>query len=117
MGNPMIENAPKSVVILGATSAMARACAMDFARRGYRIVLAAQDTVENEINATDIKVRYGVACHAIAFQALHFEDHAKFLGECEQALGDSGDGGLKAEAAHFQRLRRQAGPEPSCDGA
>ena len=33
MGNVMIERAPKSVLVLGATSAMARACAQAFASR------------------------------------------------------------------------------------
>lgn len=108
MGNPMIERAPKSVVILGATSAMARACALDFASRGYRVVLAAQDAEENEINAQDLRVRHGVACKAIAFQALHFEAHAGFLAECEEALGELAGGvvlffGYMAEQAAAEK--------------
>lgn len=88
MGNAMIERAPKSVVILGATSAMARACAQDFARQGYRVILGAQDREENSRNAADIRVRYGVPCDALDFHALDFDGHAAFLSACEDTLGE-----------------------------
>lgn len=104
----MVERAPKSVVILGATSAMARACAMDFARQGYAIVLGAQDTEENARNATDIAVRFGVPCHALAFQALDFDGHAAFLDQCIEKLDQLPGGvvlffGYMAEQAVAQR--------------
>lgn len=88
MSHAMITRAPKSVVILGATSAMARASAMAFARAGYRVVLAAQDTEENARNAVDLRLRYGHDAHAITFQALDFDSHPQVLRACELALGE-----------------------------
>lgn len=88
MGNPMIDRAPKSVLVLGATSAMARASAMAFAKQGYRVVLAAQDAEENALNARDLEIRYQVACHAVPFNALDFDNHAGVLASAEDALGE-----------------------------
>lgn len=87
MGNVMIERAPKSVLVLGATSAMARACAQAFAAQGYRVVLAAQDAEENTRNAKDIALRYRVDCHAVAFNALDFDSHAGVIVAAEEQLG------------------------------
>lgn len=86
MGNPMIERAPKSVVILGATSAMARACALDFASRGYRVILAARDAEECQLLATDIRVRYNTRCDALSFDAEEFEEHQGLVSVCESQL-------------------------------
>ena len=78
---------PKSVLVLGATSAIARASAQAFARNGYDVVLAAHDHRENERLAADIRVRYDVRCHAIPFDALVFDSHEKVVEDCERALG------------------------------
>lgn len=82
----------RAVVILGATSAMARAVANEFAARHYDLVLGARDHDENETIAADIRVRYGVDVHALDFDAAGFEGHADFVDACNQALGDTLDG-------------------------
>lgn len=83
----------KSVLILGATSAMARATAECFARAGYALVLAGHDAEEIEILAADLRVRHGVACTGVPFDAATVEVHDRFLDQCEEALGES-PGGL-----------------------
>lgn len=83
-----------SLLILGATSTMARAVAHYFARNGWDLVLAAKDARENERNAADIRVRYGVHCGAIPFDALAFENHDKVLEDCQADLGRVPDGVL-----------------------
>lgn len=87
MARAFVDRAPKSVLILGATSAMARASALAFARQGYEVVLAAQDMEENERNARDLALRHRVACHAVPFHALDFAGHAGTLAAAEAALG------------------------------
>lgn len=104
----MITRAPKSVVILGATSAMARASAIAFARAGYRVVLVAQDSEENERNAADLRIRGGVEVFAVTFQALDFDGHAGVVIACEEALGEVPGGvllffGYMAEQSLAQR--------------
>lgn len=99
---------PRSVLVLGATSAIARASAQAFARHGYDVVLAAQDSAENERLAADIRVRFGVQCHAIAFDALDFDAHPAVLEASTQALGALPGGvllcfGYMAEQADCQK--------------
>lgn len=64
-----------TVVILGATSAIARAIAHEYARDGYRIVLAARNDRHNDRLASDVEVRFGVETTAVHFDAEDFESH------------------------------------------
>lgn len=65
--------------MLGATSSIARAAAAQFAARGAELVLAGRDLEELEATARDLTVRYGVTASAVAFDALAFESHEKFV--------------------------------------
>lgn len=74
-----------AIVILGVTSAIARATANAFAAAGQDLVIAARD--EGELNriAADIEVRYTVRAHAVALDA---EDPASvdlLFDRCHQA--------------------------------
>ncbi len=84
----MISNAPKSVVILGALSGVARYIADGFARAGYTVILAGRDKTELGILAQDLRVRHEIECHSIDFDALDFDRHADFLQDCKEVLGD-----------------------------
>ena len=86
------EVTPQVVVILGATSAMARATAAAFAAAGHTLLLGARDRVENEAIARDLATRYEVSCTALEFDALNFGEHANFLKICEVAAGQVPDG-------------------------
>lgn len=68
-----------AVLILGAGSDMARACARRFARAGHPLVLAARNPAALEADATDLRLRYGVTVTCVAFDATDIAGHAAFL--------------------------------------
>lgn len=76
----------RSVVILGATSAMARAATQAFARDGYSLVLGARNPEENERIAADLRIRFQAPCHALPFDALAFDTHEAFVDACHAVL-------------------------------
>ena len=84
----MPERARGTVLVAGATSAIARAVAAELARRGHALVLAARDAGEAEAVAADLRVRFGVAARAEAFDALDFASHAPFAA---RLVADEGD--------------------------
>ena len=79
-------NRPReTVLILGATSAIARAVASELARRGFDLLLAGRDAAELETLAGDLQVRYGGNAAARAFDALALETHKPFFEDCQAA--------------------------------
>ena len=82
----------KGVLVLGATSAIARATALELARQGYAILLAARDMEENERIATDIRIRCGSPAVALPFEALDVESHPAFVQTCRDMLGGTLEG-------------------------
>lgn len=83
---------PRSVAILGATSAVARAIALQCAKDGYDVVLAGRDQEEGEALAADVRVRTGAACSTVPFDALAFDTHEPLVQDCRDALGRLPDG-------------------------
>lgn len=75
------------VLILGATSPIARALALHFARDGAALYLAARDLAEAERIARDLHVRAGGAAYACAFDAADFASHDTFVRKTIDALG------------------------------
>jgi decaprenylphospho-beta-D-erythro-pentofuranosid-2-ulose 2-reductase len=67
------------ILILGATSAIARATADSFASRGATLYLASRDAEELRRIADDIRIRYGVEVHHGLFDAEATESHETFL--------------------------------------
>jgi len=78
----------KSAVILGATSAVARAAAAELARHGYSLVLGARAQDENDTIAADLRVRFNATVHALPFSAEDYDTHPAFLDTCRELLGD-----------------------------
>lgn len=68
-----------SILILGARSDMARACAQRFAGEGYDIQLAARDPETLQPDAQDLRVRHGVTVSLHAFDALDSAGFPEFL--------------------------------------
>ena len=66
------------VLILGASSDVAQACAREFAKRGYDLHLAGRSLESLEAHAADLQIRHGVKAKAVAFDALQFEGHDDF---------------------------------------
>lgn len=67
------------VLILGATSAIARGAAAAFARRGHPLYLAARDLPELERIAADLAIRHGVPVRCGAFDVEAYAAHQGFL--------------------------------------
>ena len=78
----------KGVVILGATSAIARAAAIELGLRGYDLILASRDTEENQAVASDVQVRTGAKVAAFSFEAEDVSSHAAFFSRCRDHFGD-----------------------------
>jgi len=99
--------ATKGVVVLGATSGIARAVANEFGCRGYNLVLAARDQEENEAIAADLRVRWGANVAALSFEAEDYDSPPAFFKDCHTILGDAMEGvvlcfGYLAEQADAQ---------------
>ena len=81
--------ARSTVLVLGAASAIARAVAGEFARRGFDLLLAGRDREELDKVAVDLALRYGVRAQGLVFDALAFDSHAAFVEACREASRDS----------------------------
>ncbi|GAB4266033.1 MAG: SDR family oxidoreductase [Pararhodobacter sp.] len=68
-----------TLLILGAGSDIARACAHRYAREGYALQLAARDPASLEADAQDLRLRHGVEVTLHAFDALDLAGFAPFL--------------------------------------
>ena len=77
----------RRVLIVGATSPLARYMAHEFARAGDRLFLAARDEQELERIASDVRVRFGATVHAGRFDAEAIDEHEAFLQTVIDALG------------------------------
>ncbi len=75
-------------LILGATSAIARATARELASRGHSLTLAGRDLEEMERDAADMRLRFEVAVNVQRFDAEGFDEHAAFLSEVVEQGGE-----------------------------
>lgn len=75
------------ILILGATSPIARALALRFASDGARLYLAARDGEEVRRVADDIGVRAGVPALSGTFDASDFASHDQFIRDAAEKLG------------------------------
>lgn len=80
------DNRPQSPawIILGASSAMARAYAHRVASAGHPVILAGRDTPDLDITAADLRVRYRALVQVVAFDALALADVPAFVERCTQ---------------------------------
>ncbi|MEM6347366.1 MAG: SDR family oxidoreductase [Bacteroidota bacterium] len=68
----------EKVLILGATSDIARAIAHQHAQAGSTLLLAGRNTAELEKDAQDIRLRYQAKVEVAAFDAQAYASHAAF---------------------------------------
>jgi short-subunit dehydrogenase len=99
-----------TVLILGAASAIARAVASEFARRGYDLLLAGRDAEELERLAADLRVRHGIQARVLPFDALDFQSHSAFVEACREASGDSLSGAVLCFGYLGDQSRAEADP-------
>lgn len=96
------------IVILGATSSIARALAGQLASEKCDLVLAGRNCEELEKTADDLHIRYGIGVGALYFRAEEFEKHPDFFDECLARASGSIAGvvlchGYMAEQAEAQK--------------
>lgn len=77
----------QKILILGATSSIARALALKFAYDGAQLYLAARDANEAQQVADDVRVRAGVAALSGTFDAQDFPSHDEFIRQAANELG------------------------------
>jgi short-subunit dehydrogenase len=75
------------ILVLGATSAIARATAAAFAQRGYSVYLAGRDEEELSRSALDFQLRFNVKTAFGLFDAERPETHGEFFSEVQQTTG------------------------------
>jgi len=72
----------ENVLVLGATSGIARALCDRLAKRGCDLVVAGRNTEELTRIAGDLEVRHNRTVHVEAFEAMDFEAHGDFIDGC-----------------------------------
>ncbi|ASS73894.1 short-chain dehydrogenase [Tumebacillus algifaecis] len=78
----------KNVLILGATSGIAKALAYQFAGKKHNLLLAGRDVEEMKRIAQDIHIRHGVKVTVHPFDALDYDGHADFFTNCLETAGE-----------------------------
>lgn len=68
----------KTILIIGATSPIARAAAACWAARGYGLYLTSRDKGELERVAADLSIRYGITVRHVVFDIEAIEQHEAF---------------------------------------
>ncbi len=81
-----------TVLILGATSTIARAIAGEFAAAGSSVRLAGRDRDELNAIALDLNVRHGAATSVHLIDLLTPATHDELLRECLSGMNDPADG-------------------------
>jgi short-subunit dehydrogenase len=78
-----------SVLILGATSTIARAVAVEFASHRYDLILAGRDQEELRALASDLHLRCGIKTTTQSFDVLDFEGQESLLKSCLLDAGEA----------------------------
>lgn len=76
----------RKILIVGATSAMAEACARLWAQRGDQLFLAARNDKQLQTIAADLKTRGAQRVGAQVFDATDFSQHANLLAEATRFM-------------------------------
>ena len=69
----------QGILILGATSTIAKAMAHELAKKGHPLYLGGREEDELERIASDLQIRYQVNVKAGHFDAVYYEQHPEFL--------------------------------------
>ena len=78
----------KSILIIGATSAIARATAAAFAAQGHDLYLAGRNADELRRIAADLAIRYQVKTASGVFIAEALDSHAQFFTQAMHSMGE-----------------------------
>ena len=81
-----------TVLILGATSGIARAVGAEFASHNYNLILAGRNPEELQVLATDLRLRYRVQAETLLFDILEFQKAESTLQSYLDRLGTELEG-------------------------
>lgn len=76
----------KSILILGASSDIAKALSHKYASNGYNIILAGRNTKELELDAKNLELRYSIKTRTSFFDALEEEKHPEFYNAIKEEI-------------------------------
>jgi len=79
-------------LVLGASSAIARAFAHEAAMQGCDVILAGRDKADLDASAADIAVRSGRRALVVDFDALDFPSHAALIARAKETATESSGG-------------------------
>lgn len=104
----------QNILIIGATSSIARACAMEFAARGCNLYLLSRDLEELGRIAKDLMIRYPIQVNYAVFDIEDIDHHLKIWNEALKkmkafdgvllASGYLGDGQKPQNLAEQQKI-------------
>ena len=77
----------QSILILGATSSIARACSEIFASRHCKLFLASRDIAELERIASDLVLRFTIDVHYSFFDITQLDSHVPFFEKVINKIG------------------------------
>lgn len=77
----------KHILIIGATSAIAEACARKWAQQGHKLFLAARNAAQLSSIEADLRTRGAPSVGHAMFDALDEAAHAPLLAQATQAMG------------------------------
>lgn len=77
----------QSILILGATSSIARACSEIFASRQCKLFLASRNVAELERIASDLRIRFSVQVDYAFFDITQIDSHAVFFEKLIHKMG------------------------------
>src|SRR6476620_8850571 len=69
-------------VVLGATSEIGRAVALELAAAFGNVIVAGRDLDELNVIAEDIRVRTGAAVTPLRWEATAYDEHENFVNQC-----------------------------------
>ena len=72
----------ETILIVGATSGIARAVAQRLASEGNNLILAARNESELQAVASDLAIRHEVTVNTVIWEALDFDRHQQFVDDC-----------------------------------
>ncbi len=94
----------KSLLVLGASSDIAKAVAREYAKAGCDLILAGRNVDELQRDGEDYRIRYGIGATVVRFDALDVQSHDRFY----KSLSPRPDGvvcaiGYLGDQMHGQR--------------
>src|SRR3954454_18029336 len=81
-------------LVLGGSSSIARAFALEAAAQGCNVLLAGRDRDDLDRSAADIHIRHNVAVDVVEFDAETIDTHAACVAHCSGLAAGCGGGPL-----------------------